>query len=165
MASDAAITTIRLPVWLWFKLVLDLHRRGAGRGESGAFLLGSNGSNPARATAYLCYDDIDAGAYQGGAIAFHAAGYAALWQYCKEKQLQVLGDVHTHPGADVRQSPIDQRHPMLPVVGHTAMIVPHLAKTAWWSLDAVGVYEYLGNFKWRAHQPSERPRRIKLSLW
>jgi len=165
LAFNALITTIRLPVWRWARLIFDLRRRGAGRGESGAFLLGRNGTNPARVTAYLCYDDVDAGAYQGGAIAFHAAGYSALWKHCKEKQLQVLADVHTHPGADVRQSPIDQRHPMVPVVGHTAMIVPHFANTAWWSLDAIGVYEYLGNFKWRAHQPSEQPQRVKLSLW
>lgn len=163
--SNAAVSTIRLPLRLWARLIFDLRRRGAGRRESGAFLLGHNGANPARITAYLCYDDIDGEAYQGGAIAFHAAGYAALWQYCKEKRLQVLADVHTHAGADVRQSAIDQRNPMVPVVGHTALVVPHFAHTGWWSLNSVGVYEYLGNFKWRAHQSAERPRRIKLSLW
>jgi hypothetical protein len=42
--------------------------------------------------------------------------------------------------------------------------VPRFAKTAWWSLVAVGVYEYLGNFKWRSHPPSPS-RRVKLSLW
>jgi hypothetical protein len=128
-------------------------------------LLGRNSSSDARVTAYLCYDEIDSKAYQGGAIAFHAAGYAALWQYCKEKQLKVLADVHTHGGADVRQSTIDQRNPMVPVVGHTALIVPHFAHSGWWSLNSTGVYEYLGNFKWRAHQLLERRRHIKLSLW
>ena len=165
MASDAAITTIRVPVWLWAALIFDLRRKGKGRGESGAFLLGRDANNPARVTAYLCYDDIDSAAYRDGAIAFHAAGYAALWKLCKEKQLQVLCDVHTHPTQDVRQSSIDQRHPMMPVVGHTAMIVPNFAATRWWSLDAIGVYEYLGNFTWRTHPPSDRPRRVKLSLW
>jgi hypothetical protein len=162
--SDAAITSIRIPVWLWAQVVLDLRRKGKGRRESGAFLLGCDGQNPSRVTAYLPYDKLDPGAYQGGVIEFHAAGYAVLWKYCKEKQLQVLADMHTHGGADVGQSPIDQRHPMMPVVGHTAMIVPRFAKTAWWSLVAVGVYEYLGNFKWRSHPPSPS-RRVKLSLW
>jgi hypothetical protein len=54
---------------------------------------------------------------------------------------------------------------MLPVLGHTAMIVPNFAKTAWWSLNAVGVYEYLGGFKWRTYPASTRRRRVKLSLW
>ena len=165
MASDAVLTTIHLPLWLWAKIIFDLRRKGKGRGESGAFLLGRDGNSPARVTAYLPYDDIDSCAYQGGAIQFHAAGYAALWAYCKKKQLQVLADVHTHPGRDVGQSPIDQRHPMVPVVGHTAMIVPHFGKTGWWSHDAVGVYEYIGNFQWRSHPPSAKPRRVKLSLW
>lgn len=162
--SDAAVAGIRIPVCLWAKLLRDLRRKGQGRGESGAFLLGRDDNSPGRVTAYLPYDAIDPGAYQGGAIQFHAVGYAALWAYCKDKQLQVLADVHTHPGRDVGQSSIDQRHPMVPVVGHTAMIVPHFANTSWWSLKAVGVYEYLGNFQWRAHLPSAS-RRVKLSLW
>lgn len=159
--SDVARNRIRIPLRLWARLLGDLRRKGRGRGESGAFLLGRNGSS--RITAYVCYDDLDPGAYQGGAIQFHAAGYAALWQHCKDKGLQVLADAHTHPGGDVGQSPIDQRHPMVPVVGHTAMIVPNLADTGWWSLKAVGVYEYLGNFRWQAHPPAPG-RRVKLSI-
>ena len=81
------------------------------------------------------------------------------------KQLQLLIDVHTHPGPDVRQSSIDVRHPMLPILGHTAMIVPNYAKTAWWLLRAVGVYEYLGDFRWRTYSASAPGRRVKLSLW
>ena len=165
MASDPAITTIRIPVWLWAAVIFDLRKRGAGRRESGAFLLGNQRGISGRVTSYLCYDDIDPAAYQMGAIAFHAAGYAALWQHCKERKIEVLADAHTHPGPDVRQSGIDQRHPMLPVTGHTAMIVPDFARTAWWSLQAVGVYEYLGGFKWRTHEAGKTPRRVKLSLW
>ena len=98
-------------------------------------------------------------------LLFTPLEYAKLWQYCKQKQLKVVADVHTHGGPDVRQSSLDQRHPMVPVVGHTAMIAPYFGHTGWWSLAAVGVYEYLGNFNWRTHQSSARPRRIKLSLW
>jgi proteasome lid subunit RPN8/RPN11 len=165
LGSDLTITTIRIPVWLWAGVISDLRRRGSGVRESGAFLLGRDDVDPARVTSYICYDDVDPAAYQKGAIAFHASGCAALWRHCREKQLQMLIDVHTHPGPDVRQSAIDERHPMLPVLGHTAMIVPNFAKTAWWSLKAVGVYEYLGSFKWRTHPASAPGRRVKLSLW
>lgn len=116
-------------------------------------------------TTYVCYDDLDPEAYQSGAIAFHAVGHAALWEYCRKKKLQVLADVHTHPGQSVRQSPIDQRNPMIPMQGHTAMIIPKFARTPWWSLAAVGVYEYLGDFKWRTHDASQKPRRVCLTLW
>jgi proteasome lid subunit RPN8/RPN11 len=165
LGSDPTITTIKLPVWLWAGVIFDLRRRGGGVRESGAFLLGRDDVDPVRVTSYVCYDDVDPAAYQNGAIAFHASGCAALWQRCREKQVQLLIDVHTHPGSNVRQSPIDVRHPMLPILGHTAMIVPNYAKTAWWSLKAVGVYEYLGNFKWRTHPASAPGRRVKLTLW
>jgi proteasome lid subunit RPN8/RPN11 len=160
-----AITTIKIPIWRWAMIIFDLRRRGGGVRESGAFLLGREDRDPARVTSYICYDDVDPAAYQEGAIAFHASGCAALWRHCKEKQLDLLVDVHTHPGRDVRQSSIDERHPMIPIVGHTAMIVPSYANTGWWSLKAVGVYEYIGGFNWRTYPASARGRRVKLSLW
>jgi proteasome lid subunit RPN8/RPN11 len=159
------ITKITVPVWLWARVISDLRRRGGGVRESGAFLLGPDDRDPARVTTYVCYDDVDPDAYQRGAIVFHADGAAALWRHCREKGVQLLVDVHTHPGPDVRQSSIDVRHPMLPVVGHTAMIVPNYARTPWWSLGAVGVYEYLGRFDWRTHPATDRNRRVKLSIW
>jgi proteasome lid subunit RPN8/RPN11 len=165
LGCKPAITTIKIPFWLWIGIIFDLRRRGGGVRESGAFLLGREASDPARVSSYVCYDDVDPAAYQAGAIAFHASGCAALWRVCKEKQLDLLVDVHTHPGPDVRQSSIDERHPMIPIVGHTAMIVPNFARTAWWSLKAVGVYEYLGGFKWRTYPASVPDRRVKLSLW
>ena len=78
--------------------------------------------------------------------------------------MDLLVDVHTHPGPDVRQSSIDERHPMIPIVGHTAMIVPNFARTAWWSLKLVGVYEYLGGFKWRTYPPRAEPACQTLAL-
>jgi proteasome lid subunit RPN8/RPN11 len=165
LASEPVITTVRVPVLLWAKIIFQLKRRGRGRRESGAFLLGPQDSDADIATAYICYDDLDPDAYTSGAISFHAAGYAALWQHCREKNLQVLADVHTHPGHGVGQSSIDQRNPMIPVKGHTAMIVPNFARTSLWSLSAVGVYEYLGDFKWRIHGASQKPRRVSLVYW
>jgi hypothetical protein len=165
LASDPALTGIRIPIWLWAGVIFDLRRRGGGLRESGAFLLGRNDADPARVSSYICYDEVDPDAYQMGAIAFHANGCAALWRHCREKQAQLLIDVHTHPTWDVRQSPIDERHPMLPVLGHTAMVVPDYARTRWWSLKSVGVYEYLGGFRWRSHLPCAPDRRVKLSLW
>ena len=165
MASDAPIGVVQVPVFLWTCVTRQLRRRGLGRRESGAFLLGRQRGARARATAYVCYDDLDPHAYQSGGIAFHAEGYAAFWQYCRRKNLQLLADVHTHPGTWVEQSSTDQQNPMVPVVGHTALIVPNFGRTPWWSLDGVGVYEYLGGFKWQSHPPSDGGRRVVLTLW
>ena len=160
MASETSTTSISLPFLLWVRLLRELRRRGDGRRESGAFLLGQRGGTGGRITAFVCYDDLDPDAYQSGAIAFHADGYASLWEHCRKKGLQIIGDVHTHPGEYAKQSGIDQKHPMIPVVGHTAIIVPNFACTPWWSLKAVGMYEYLGTFNWRPCRC-----RMRLSLW
>jgi proteasome lid subunit RPN8/RPN11 len=165
LVSDPAITTIRIPLLVWAKMIFQLRRRGAGKGESGAFFVGRRLGITGRVTTYICYDDLDPRAIQTGAITFHAEGYAALWQYCKREKLEILADAHTHPGASVKQSGIDRRHPMMPVVGHIAIIIPNYAHTHWWSLKSVGVYEYLGNFKWRTYGDSEKCRRIKLTIW
>ena len=115
--------------------------------------------------SYVCYDDVDPDAYQQGAIAFHANGLRRALAALPGEAIAVVDRRAHTSGPDVRQSPIDVRHPMLPILGHTAMIVPNFAKTAWWSLKAVGVYEYLGGFKWRTHSASAPSRRVKLSLW
>jgi proteasome lid subunit RPN8/RPN11 len=161
LASDGPDEPIRIPFLLWVRLVRELRQRGRGQGESGAFLL-ARADGPRHVVQFICYDDLDRAAYCRGAIEFHAPGYAALWRLCRERQMRVLADCHTHPGEDVRQSWIDMRNPMLPVIGHTAMVVPHFADIAWWSLRRVGVYEYLGEFKWRAHTA---PPRVRLALW
>jgi hypothetical protein len=164
LAPDTAVV-IQVPVFLWMRLVRQLRLRGGGRRESGAFLLGRQRGTIANVTAYVCYDDLDPRAYETGAITFHAEGYAAFWQYCRETKLELLADAHTHPGSHVGQSHTDRRNPMVPVAGHTAMIVPNFGRTPWWSLKGVGVYEYVGNFEWRIHAPSDGARRVVLTWW
>ena len=160
MASETSTTSINVSFLLWARLLRELRRRSTCCRESGAFLLGHWNGLGGRITTFVCYDDLDPDAYQSGEITFHADGYAALWEYCRTKQIQVIGDVHTHPRRHVGQSEIDRRNPMIPLVGHTAIIVPNFARTPWWSLKAVGIYEYLGSFKWRPER-----RRMKLVLW
>jgi len=151
---------LRVPVLLWARLLIELRRRGMRRRESGAFLLVRKNVPLARVTSFICYDELDPEALATGAITFHAVGYAALWAHCRHHDVDVVGDIHTHPGNDVRQSSIDRRNPMIPIVGHLALIVPNFAHTPWWSLREAGVYEYDGNFMWHRAQA-----RLRLSLW
>jgi len=164
LASDPVRSSIRIPIWLWRQVVIQLRLRGKGTSESGSFLLGRQDDPSRRVTAFICYDDLDPNAYQRGAIAFHGGGHAALWKHCRSNNLPVLADVHTHPGRNIGQSPIDQRNPMIPVQGHVAIVVPNFGKVPWWSLDAAGIYEYLGNFEWRRY-PSNGKRCARLTLW
>ena len=160
-----AETPLRISHLIWARLVFSLRRRSGGTRESGAFLFASANSSHRRITAFSCYDDFDPRAYHTGAITFHAKGYAALWEYCRSKKLQVLADVHAHPGAWVGQSGTDQRNPMIPTRGHIALIVPNFGVTSWWSLDGVGIYQYLGNFRWRDCRAAPVTQEIVLSIW
>ena len=165
LASEPVRGRISVSVWLWARLLSDLRRRGDGRRESGAFLLGHSDGLRGRITTYRCYDDLDPDALNSGAVTFHAKGYAALWQVCREKALEVLADIHTHPGRCVEQSSIDRRHPMVPIVHHTALIAPCYGRASRWSLKGVGVYEYLGEFKWATHNRAGKSKRVALCLW
>ena len=165
MASDFAEASLSITIWLWRRLILELRRRGRGHSESGAFLLAPRIGTANRVTSFVCYDDLDPDVYEGGAIAFHAAGHAALWNHCRMKGLRVLADVHTHPGNFIRQSSIDQRNPMIPLLGHLALILPNFANTPWWTLDSAGINEYLGSFAWRSYNHADGERPVRLTLW
>jgi proteasome lid subunit RPN8/RPN11 len=145
---------------LWRQLIADLRARGAGRRESGAFLLAAPGSSGV--TAHICYDDLDSSALDTGIIVFHGVGYARLWQICEERQLRVVADVHTHPGDWTRQSYADATHPMVGTPGHVALIVPSFARGNSLSLRGVGVYRYRGNHQWQ--ERSRRDPIFSLSL-
>ncbi len=144
MASDGKPLRI---TWLgWWRLVRQLRRRGGGRRESGAFLLGRWGEQGGAIREGVFYDDIDPGALSHGYVRLAGPALNMVWERCAETGLEVLADVHTHPGrAD--QSPSDQEHPMVAIRGHIAVIIPNFARSAL-NLRAVGVYRYLGARKW-----------------
>lgn len=144
MVSDG--NRLRISWLSWWRLVRQLRRRGGGKRESGAFLLGRCDEDGGTIRAFVFYDDIDPDALSQGYV--HLAGSALnkVWDSCAETGLEVLADVHTHPGrAD--QSPSDREHPMVAIRGHTALIIPNFARSAL-NLRAVGVYRHLGALKW-----------------
>lgn len=155
---------LHMPRWTWWTLIHELRRRGQGRRESGAFLLGTRSGHQAKVRSFVCYDDLDPTALDSGYVTFHGQGLKALWAICRDRQLEVVADVHTHPGPDTRQSAIDARHPMIPVAGHLALIVPRFAQCSPLSLEGVGIHEY-GDHGWRSFSPATRPSRLQLTWW
>jgi proteasome lid subunit RPN8/RPN11 len=139
--------TIKSPVW--HELVHELKERGKGLTESGAFLLGP--SDGQEITKFICYDELDPEAYSEGIITFDGGAYVALWDHCRQNNLKVLADVHTHPGNWAGQSTTDKKHPMIPVAGHVALIIPRYAQNKQKSLAGVGLFEYLGDKKWKPY--------------
>ena len=154
--------TLKVPILLWRKLVLDLRARGMGRRESGAFILGDRVKGVDRARAYVPYDVLDPHAFESGIIRFASSGYSKLWQLCRESKHRVVADVHTHPTEWVDQSDSDQAHPMIPEAGHLAIILPRFAHTRWWTLDGVGLHHYHGNRRWSRAADRTRARLILL---
>lgn len=137
---------------LWMPLTEQLRRRGEGRHEAGAFLLGAMQGGTRTVSDVIYYDELDPHAYRTGVCVLHADAFAVLWRRCRDRALTVVADVHTHPyGA--RQSLIDRRNPMVARAGHVAIIIPDYAATPVLR-DRLGVYIYQGNHSWNDQSPS-----------
>ena len=134
---------------LWISLITELKKRGKGKIESGAFLLGKK--NTKTVLEFICFDDLDPTCLTG-MIEFKAAGFNKLWKYCNEKNLAVIADVHTHPKGWTNQSQTDIENPMVCIKGHIALIIPWFAQKKAQLIKGVGVFEYLGSSKWKTHK-------------
>lgn len=148
-----------IPASLWAQMICELCRRGGSRRESGAFLLASG--NSSGVSEFVCFDELDPSALDTGIITFHGSGFVALWNFCRERCLTVVADVHTHMGRWTGQSFSDRTNPMINNPGHVAVIVPHYARRSQQSLNGVGIYEYLGHHQWRTWLP--RDGRVRLT--
>lgn len=139
---------LRVPRALWDRLADELHTRTEGeRHESGAFLLGHLTEFGRQVTEVLYFDDLHPKVHARGVVELPAAAFRVLWAIVRERGLQVVADVHVHP-CSARQSPIDERNPLIATHGHVAIILPNFARPRIrrWS---VGVYVYQGDHHWQ----------------
>lgn len=141
----------------WEEMIAELARRGAGRRESGAFLLSDRAGEPRTAVRVVYLDDLDPNCLTGG-IELDGLAYSKLWDICDAEGRRVIGDVHTHPGAGVHQSGIDAANPMIAQKRHVALIVPHFARRAVSARD-VGVHRYDGD-GWKTWTDKAAARRL-----
>ncbi|MFA6087236.1 hypothetical protein [Mucilaginibacter sp.] len=145
---------------LWEDLIKELKLRGRGMRESGAFLLGPLSER--EITRYICYDDLDPHALDSGIIVFDSKGFTPLWKFCKDNQLKVYADVHTHPDGWTGQSGVDKDNPMIVQSGHIALIIPRYSQVPLQGLEGVGAYIYLGSKKWKTFDAAENIINIKI---
>lgn len=148
---------------IWRKGLVELKRRGEGRHESGAFLLGYIISGRRAITDFVYYDDLDPRCLDAGGVIIDGTAYGMLWKYCRKTGLQVIGDVHTHPGRPW-QSPTDQKNPMIGNTGHIALIVPDYAERLVGSAD-LGIYEYRGEHQWKEYLGMAANKFFYIGLW
>ncbi len=163
-AFVARRSRVRVSPVVWCDLVTELGVRGGGVREAGAFLLArAGGRQPATVTRIVYFDDVDPTCLTGG-ISMHAVGFDALWKICSAGKLRVIADVHTHPGAVVRQSDIDRANPMIATAGHVAVIVPHLAREPV-APSECGVHIYRGAHQWDETLGTAAARQLYVGRW
>jgi hypothetical protein len=152
--------TLRLSRVLWTDMTGELHRRTEGVHESGAFLLGRRHGTEREATVVLYYDELDPHAYDSGVCVLEGDAFGRLWERCTALGLSVVADAHVHPlGAG--QSHADRENPMIARPGHLALILPDMAEPPV-RLSAIGLYEYLGDHRWRARGGHDISRVLKI---
>ena len=141
---------IYIPYKKWVKLISELKKRGKNSSESGAFLLCPE--DELTVTNIIFYDDLDPDAFNTGIIVLKGSSFIQLWDYCKNNNLKVKVDVHTHPSEYTNQSITDKNNPMIAQKGHISLIIPCYASKKKQLLNGVGIFEYKGNHKWKQWQ-------------
>lgn len=148
---------------VWRQIVAELERRGGRRHEFGVFLLGVERGERREVREAIFYDDLDFQAYATGVCVLHGDAFAKLWAICRGKNLTVVADAHTHPGAASQSSP-DKANPMVAQPRHIAIIIPDFAR---WPIRAgqLGIYEYCGQHEWIDRHPAIAPGYFYTGLW
>lgn len=147
----------------WRAGLKELRRRGEGRRESGAFLLGHEEGQRCVVKRFVFFDDLDPGCLDTGIVVFDGIGYGPLWQMCRETGMKVVADVHTHPGA-AQQSATDEKNPMVARRRHLALIVPGLAQRQARPSE-LGIYEYEGDHRWRDRSGKDASKFFYIGIW
>ena len=150
----------------WREGLKELRRRGQGHRESGAFLLGSSGSDSRRQVErFLYYDDVDPHCLDTGIVRFSGDAFPLVWSICSAEGLSVVADVHTHPGRGLpEQSYADRTNPMIGTQGHVALIVPDFASQTV-SADKIAIDEYLGGHRWTNYSGKTGKKFFHIGLW
>ena len=133
---------------LWISILAELRERGRADRESGGFLLGRHLARGRVIEGFLAYDAVDPNALRGH-IEFDGSRMDRVWSECRRLGLQVVADVHTHPGC-YGQSDIDRANPMIPERGHLALVVPNFARRVVLPGE-IGIYEFPGRDGWVDH--------------
>lgn len=154
---------ISCPPRVWDELLMELDRRGGRRHEAGAFLLGTISGHRRQIVDVVFYDDLDAAAYSSGVCVLHGDAFSRLWGICRQRDLTVVADVHTHPeGAG--QSKSDKTNPMVARAGHVAFIVPNFSRPPL-SMSELGIYQYRGDHQWTDKSGRQWSRFFYSGMW
>lgn len=111
---------------------------------------------------FVLYDDLDPHSLDSGIVHFDGRYFSELWSVCKERDLDVVADIHVHPGL-AEQSTSDRMNPMISMAGHIAIILPDFARTPMRRQD-IGMFRYLGRKQWSRIPPAAREQFLHIGL-
>jgi proteasome lid subunit RPN8/RPN11 len=144
----------------WHTLLGELRCRGNGERESGAFLLGTGSDGVNTVQRILPYDELDRESLKYDYVRLGSDAFCRLWDACARQGLEVVADVHTHPGLPF-QSSSDRAHPMISMPGHIALIVPGFALGHVNPSD-LSVNVYVGSGRWNSYFDDEAAALIRI---
>lgn len=146
---------------LWSALMGDLHRRGGGHHESGAFLLGHVSESFKVVHGWLAYDEADPSSREHAIVRLDSSAFTRLWDTCEVHRMEVVADIHTHPRGPA-QSRSDRAHPMISLAGHIALVAPNFARGPVMPKD-VSFNVYQGAGCWQSYYRSKAAALLRIS--
>jgi proteasome lid subunit RPN8/RPN11 len=155
MLCNSNSSRFRMKKTVWNELHSQLFQRGENKREAGAFFLGVRVGHCVNVTDLVYYDDLDPQSKQYCYIRVQGHAYGRLWSICRSKKLDVVADVHTHPG-QAFQSQIDRANPMVDQAGHLALILPHYGQFPE-HVSSIGLFEHLGSRRWKTLSDPRSP--------
>lgn len=153
------VPIIRISTNLWNETIKGLAEHSQGLRESGCIWAGKRNELTWTVKEVLFLDDLPGVRRQH---LYHRTPRIAinkLFELLREKDLQIIADLHTHPTDWVELSDTDKLHPIEYRIGLIAVIFPYFAQMKH-KFNDLGVHEYLGNGEWQRLPLSEVNKRI-----
>ena len=146
---------VRIKSDLWKLTWEGLSKRSDGRIESLCIWAGQRSPDVSVVTEVIFLDGIEG--VEGFAL-FHRItreATAQIFAILKDKGLQIVADVHTHPGDWVGLSDTDREHPLEYRVGFISIVLPYFGRTDPMQED-IGMHRYEGNHQWHHMDEAEK---------
>jgi hypothetical protein len=147
-----------IPISVWEKTVHGLCTRSGGRRESGCIWAGKR-EQAWHIRDVFFLDDIPGTKRQSLYHRTPRSAISIIFEMLREKEYQIIADIHTHPSFWVGLSEVDKQHPIEYRAGLIAMIFPHYAQRDS-SFSNIGVHKYLGSHVWRELSVPEIEKRF-----
>ena len=146
---------------LWLATWEGLRRCGGGRREAACVWVGTREGSEEQAREVIFLDDLPGTIGRRLQHRTSRAAVATVLERAREMGFVIVADIHTHPGAWVDLSEVDQEHPIEYRLGLLALVLPNFA-TSTPDVSTVGVHEYVGDGQWSTFENEAVEHRLRI---